>query len=85
MEPPERLSLLWIKAFSSYGSGACVELARDGDMIALRDSKNPGTAPFRYTDREISAFLAGVKRGEFDYLLQTLARVDPERMAGPGA
>jgi Domain of unknown function (DUF397) len=77
--------LNWIKASSSVGTGACVELARDGDMIALRDSKNPETAPFRYTDREMSAFLAGAKAGEFDHLLHPLANADLERTAGPGS
>ena len=67
MEPPERLSLLWIKAFSSYGSGACVELARDGDMIALRDSKNPGVL-LNFTRQEVLAFIDGARRGEFDHL-----------------
>jgi len=70
-----KLGLNWIKSSRSVGSGACVELARDGDMIALRDSKNPGIAPFRYTHDEISAFLAGVKLGEFDHLLASPPRV----------
>jgi hypothetical protein len=69
MESPERLSLLWIKAFSSYGSGACVELARDGDMIALRDSKNPDVH-LRFWPREIEAFIGGARRGEFDHLVR---------------
>jgi Domain of unknown function (DUF397) len=59
----------WIKASRSYGHGECVELAADGDMIALRDSKNP-TAPYlRFTRPEMAAFLDGARRGEFDHLL----------------
>jgi hypothetical protein len=77
--------LNWIKSSSSVGTGACVELARDGDMIALRDSKNPGLPPFRYTAPEIAAFLAGAKRGEFDHLLHHLTPADPQRAAEPGA
>lgn len=68
MDAPEQNGLQWIKATKSYGSAACIELARSGPMIALRDSKNPGTH-FLYTDNEFDAFLDGAKRGEFDHLL----------------
>jgi Domain of unknown function (DUF397) len=57
----------WIKA-SSCATYHCVELACDGDMIAMRDSKNP-TAVQRYTCAEFAAFLDGAKKGEFDSLL----------------
>jgi hypothetical protein len=60
--------LRWVKSSLSGGMGACVELARDGDTIALRDSKDPDTV-LRYTDLEIHAFLWAAKRGEFDHLL----------------
>ena len=49
--------------------GACVELAADGELIALRDSKKPGTV-LRFTKAEVSAFVDGATRGEFDSLLQ---------------
>jgi hypothetical protein len=61
--------LEWTKASLSLGSGACVELARAGDMIALRDSKHPATPPFLYSRAEIIAFLDGAKKGEFDHLV----------------
>ena len=64
------VSLTWIKASQSVASGACVELAATGDLIALRDSKNPGVTPFYYTQTEMRAFLDGAKRGEFDHLLE---------------
>jgi Domain of unknown function (DUF397) len=51
--------------------GACVEFASDGDMILVRDSKDPSTH-LRYTRREIDAFLYGAKRGEFDHLLRAI-------------
>jgi len=60
--------LKWIKASSSYGSGACIEVAPDGDLIALRNSRNPGVV-LHYTSDELAAFLDGAKRGEFDHLL----------------
>jgi Domain of unknown function (DUF397) len=61
--------LHWIKASRSYGNGECVELAADGEMIALRDSKNPAVPYFRFTRSEMAAFLDGARRGEFDHLL----------------
>jgi hypothetical protein len=65
MREPE---LRWVKAARSLSNGACVELARDGDLIALRNSRDPGTE-LRYTRDELAAFLDGARRGEFDHLL----------------
>ena len=62
--------LAWVKSSRSVAVNACVELAKDGDLIALRDSKNPDIAAFRYTHAEFEAFLYGAKRGEFDHLLE---------------
>ena len=52
--------LKWIKASSSMGSNACVELARIGELIALRDSKNPDVQ-LQFTHKEIIAWLHGAK------------------------
>lgn len=59
----------WIKASRCYGHGDCVELASDGDMIALRDSKNPKAPYLRFPRSELAAFIDGTRRGEFDDLL----------------
>jgi Domain of unknown function (DUF397) len=67
---PKR-ELHWRKARKSYGSGACVELAVDGELIALRNSHDPGVE-IRYSQAEFAAFLDGAKRGEFDHLLVEL-------------
>jgi len=37
-------------------------------MIAVRNSKDPGTQLF-YTHAEMAAFLEAAKRGEFDHLI----------------
>ncbi len=47
------------------GTGECVEVARDGDAIVVRDSKNPAQK-LRYTRQEWRAFVIGVKAGDFD-------------------
>jgi hypothetical protein len=57
----------WVKASRSANVGACVELARDGNAILLRDSKDPAVH-LRYSVEEIRAFFDGVKRCEFDHL-----------------
>jgi Domain of unknown function (DUF397) len=57
----------WTKSLRSIGTGACLELAQDGDLIALRDSKHPDVPALRYTKAEIDAFTHAAKRGEFDH------------------
>jgi hypothetical protein len=64
MEPPKS----WVKASFSTGLNACVELAAQGDMIALRDSKEPDVH-LHFTQLEMFAFIDGAKRGEFDHLV----------------
>ena len=60
--------LRWSKAERSTGVNACVELASDGSVIALRNSRDPEVI-LHYSHAEIAAFFEGVKAGEFDYLL----------------
>jgi hypothetical protein len=58
----------WRKAQLSVNNGACVEVAPTSGMIAMRDSKDPSGPVLTYTRIEWSAFLDGVKKGEFDDL-----------------
>jgi hypothetical protein len=60
--------LNWRKAQLSVDNGQCVELARTGGMIAIRDSKHPAGPVLQYTPTEWRAFLDGAKNGEFDDL-----------------
>jgi hypothetical protein len=54
------------KSSFSAASG-CVEARRLPDgRIAVRDSKQPSVAPNQFTPTEWTAFLAGVRAGEFD-------------------
>jgi hypothetical protein len=63
-------ALPWRKAKKSQ-TGSCVEVApAPGGLIAVRDSKDPHGGMLLYTPVEWDAFLDGVKRGEFDDLLQ---------------
>ena len=46
-----------------------MEVAAVAGRIGVRDSKDPDGAVLMYTVAEWDAFLDGVKRGEFDDLL----------------
>jgi Domain of unknown function (DUF397) len=59
----------WRKASGSSNNGGCVEVALLGEMIAVRDSKDPDKPAHLYTRREFHYFLDGAKAGEFDDLL----------------
>jgi len=66
--PQNSAGLEWIKASRSIDRGACVELARAGDMIALRDPKNLDVAPLLFTRIEMGALLHGARHRELDHL-----------------
>jgi hypothetical protein len=61
--------LKWRKSTYSGQNGSCVELATTADGIAMRDSKLGEDSPIlHFTRRELAAFLAGARAGEFDDL-----------------
>lgn len=56
----------WRKSSNSE-AGSCVEVARMGDWVGVRDTKASGRGPvLEFTLPEWSAFLKGVAHGEFD-------------------
>ena len=69
------LGIDWSKArwrkSSNSADGGCVEVARCGDRIGVRDTKQAGAGPILvFNEREWDAFLIGVASHEFD--LRTL-------------
>lgn len=65
---PQLAGVHWRKARASDNAN-CVELAALADgHIALRDSKYPDSPAHVFTRLELSCFLDGAKRGEFDDL-----------------
>jgi Domain of unknown function (DUF397) len=58
----------WRKSSYSNGSGGdCVDVAlKLPKVVAVRDSKNPDGSRLIFSHDEWSAFVAGVRAGEFD-------------------
>jgi hypothetical protein len=51
---------------SSYcGTNACVEVSVSADGVLVRDSRSPEAAPLSFTVEEWTAFVQGIKAGEF--------------------
>jgi hypothetical protein len=64
-------SVEWRKSSASNPSGNCVELAALADgQVAVRNSRHPDGPVLVYTPSEMTAFLAGVRNGEFDDLAE---------------
>lgn len=64
----DNTDLAWRKSsFSGNNGGGCVEFAPlpDGG-VAIRDTKDRTQPALHYTAQEWTAFLAGVRAGEFD-------------------
>lgn len=49
------------------GGGACVEVATIANLVLVRDSKDREGPVLAFTNLEWREFLAGVRRGEFDF------------------
>ena len=49
-------------------SGACVGVASQGEFILIGNTNEPGVPVSRFTRQEWSAFVLGVKLGDFDDL-----------------
>ncbi|MDN5913916.1 MAG: DUF397 domain-containing protein [Pseudonocardia sp.] len=60
-------TLTWRTSSFSSGNNECVEVAdlADGGRL-VRDTKDRDGGTLAFTDGEWSAFLAGVRQGEFD-------------------
>ena len=56
----------FVSSFCSFGN--CVEVGRSPEGAVLgRDTKDRAQEALAFTDEEWTAFVAGVKAGEFDF------------------
>ncbi len=60
----------WRKSLKTQANGQCVEVARVGETIGVRDSKDPAGAILTFTLPEFEAFLDGAHKGEFDDMVR---------------
>ena len=58
---------LQFRKSSRCSGGNCVEVAKDGDLYLIRDSKRPEITPLSFTADEWVAFVQGVQAGEFSF------------------
>jgi len=66
--------VIWRKSPYSNPRGECVELAElPNGEIAVRNSRHPNGPALIYTYSEFAAFVRGVKRGDFDDLVNDIA------------
>jgi hypothetical protein len=50
------------------GGNNCIEIARDGDRVLMRESSKPDEIVVT-TPAKLDAFLKGIKAGEFDHFV----------------
>jgi hypothetical protein len=56
----------WYKSSHSGGDGDCVRWRFGGDLVQVRDSKNPDGPILEFTHREWVAFISAASEGECD-------------------
>jgi len=66
---PAWAGVRWRKATASNATGSCVELARLGDAVALRNSRRPLGLVLTWDAAAVAEFVAAAADGEFDDLL----------------
>ncbi len=66
MPAPHPNTTHWRKSSRSTDTANCVEVARTGTTVAIRDSKHPTGATLTVTPQAWIAFTTAIRHGEFD-------------------
>jgi hypothetical protein len=56
----------WVKSSLSFALGNCVEVSDQPGGIGVRNSRDPQGPVLMFTPAEWTAFVGGVRLGEFD-------------------
>jgi hypothetical protein len=67
MADGSRDELVWHRG-ARCESGACVEIAEDGNTVLVRSSVHPAVPPTTLSRDEWNSFIAEVKDGSFDLI-----------------
>jgi uncharacterized protein DUF397 len=62
----QRADAVWRKSEASTSSGDCVEVAFTDESVLVRNSQEPRGPQLSFSYSEWTAFLTGVRHGEFD-------------------
>jgi Domain of unknown function (DUF397) len=62
--PADGTQLAWRRS-SFCANGECLEVAREGSQVVVRDTKDPGGPAHRYTEVQWKALIETIKAGKF--------------------
>ncbi len=62
-------AVTWVKSRRSNSTGNCVELARVGGRVVIRDSKDPQSPALLFGRADVAEPVAGFKAGDYDNVL----------------
>ena len=65
MTDSEQTDITWRKSTASTPNGTCVEVAFAGELVLVRNSRDPLGSALSFSRQEWVAFLEGVSNGEF--------------------